>query len=221
MFLSNRNGFFVFILAAALGSQACGWWKNTPVALVNEPKSDAPFAAKEPTIFQADLIRSDGSVESRTFYARNDEKWRLDTFTGSERAFTLIRSDKSYSIRHNAKVYAEIPSGEPRSATPDFISDLTNGLLHQREHAQFDEIGREGNIIKYRVKIEGQTSETLIDFDTSLSLIVRHEIRSADQPASFVFELRNVKLEADDSLFEIPIGYRKVSWEELKQMPIK
>ena len=55
------------------------------------------------------------------------------------------------------------------------------------------------------------TASTII-YDTTIKMIVRHEF-----DGGFAFEMRNFTLEVDDAIFQVPSGYRKVSWEVYKQ----
>jgi hypothetical protein len=214
MLLSNPVRLFVLVIVFMPVFQACGWWQkgqSEPAPLISETKTNLPFLAKEPEVFQAEFIRSDGVRESRSFYARKGAKWRFDWSVNGEIRYSMIQADSLYTVRHDKKLYEEASAGEYSNAAPDFVNDLTNGLLRQRPYTTFEEIGREGNITRYKVQIENSgTGEIFIDFDNTLGMIVRQEFKNGTD-IEFGFELRNIKLEADDSLFEIPAGYRKVT----------
>jgi len=223
MFLSNPAKLILVVCLWIALFQGCGWWQNdqntltTPV--VSAPQSNIPFSTKEPEVFQAEFVRSDGTTETRSFYARKGAKWRFDAFDQGNRPLrSIIKAGSLYTIMHAAKVYTEVqPSQDPANDT-DFGDDIISGLLRQGTYAKFEEIGREGNIVKYRARIENfEASDVVIFFDNSLGMIVRQEFsKLGEQPENmFIFETRNVKFEVDDALFVIPNGYRKVSPDKL------
>lgn len=222
MYLSNLAGPLSCVLSILLLFQACSLWPSDSPnanAAIAEPSSELPFSTKEPEIFQADFVRSVGGLETRSFYARKGNRWRFDTFTGGTPSRSIISGDKLSYVDHASRSYAETPTGAFPAPVPDFISDLTNSLLRQGEHSKFETVGTEGDIVTYRVLIEGQKGENLIRYDKTLGMIVRQELRSADGGEEFIFELRNVKLEVDEGLFAVPQGFRKIAWDEFKKLP--
>ncbi len=215
MVLSNAAKMFLAAVCILPGIQGCGWWQGGSTArpVVAEPKSEMPFSTKEPDVFQAEFVRSDGITEDKSFYARKGEKLRYDSSSGR----SMILNDKMYSVRHDLKIYAEFPS---LSNAAGIASDLTNSLLSKRDYTKFAEIGRGGNITQYKAMIENfGESEVMIDFDNSIGMVVREKFVSQKNNSStnFVFEMRNFGTEVDDNLFAIPKGYRKVSFDEINR----
>ena len=221
MYLSNLAGLLSCLLAISLLFQACGSSSDDSNAnsAIAEPSAELPFSTNEPEIFQADFVRSVGGLETRSFYVKKGDKWRFDSYVRNAPARSIISTDKRIYVDHASRSYAESPTGAFPAPVPDFVSDLTNSLLRQREHSKFETVGTEGDIVTYRVLIEGQTGENLIRYDKTLGMIVRQELRSADGSSEFIFELRNVKLEADESLFAVSQGFRKITWDEFKKLP--
>lgn len=227
MFLSNPAKKYLTLIVVSFVLYGCGWRQNnenTMVPVIAEPKSDIPFSAKEPDEFQADIVRSSDTQADVSFYARKGTNWRYDFFVTEEKRFSKLHTDRNYSINHQARVYAEESIGGAVSNPPDFLRDLTQSLLHKRAYAKFEEIGREGNIRKYRVRIgDPPTGEAVIHFDESFGLIVKQEFNATGAQATstalpyFRFELSNVSLEVHDSVFEIHKGFRKVSWDEFRR----
>lgn len=211
MFLSNSRSTILFALAGLVLTAGCSWLRteSPPLApLVAEPKSSSPFETLEPDIFQADFVTSDGTSETRTFYARKAAKTRFDSFSGTEPTLTMIHTDKLYRIDHRARSYAEIPESETPAASPPLVTELTASLLSQSSNSVFEEVGSEGNLDRYSVTSDGVTETVMLTYDTRLKMVVKQELGSPGG-AIFVFELRNIKLEVDDSTFEIPNGYKR------------
>ncbi|MGQ0541697.1 MAG: hypothetical protein ACT4O9_07595 [Blastocatellia bacterium] len=227
MFLSNPAKKYLLLIVVSFVLYGCGWRQNnenTAIPVIAEPKSNIPFSSKEPDVFQADIIRSTDTEADVSFYARKGTKWRYDFFVTEERRFSKLHADRNYSINHQARVYAEEPADGVVSTPSVFLRDLTQSLLHKREYAKFEEISREGNIRKYRVQIgDPPMGEAIIYFDESLGMIVKQEFNETGAQANsaveprFKFELSNVSLEVHDSVFEIPKGFRKVTWNEFRR----
>lgn len=217
MFLSNPVKAIPFVIFLSLIVGGCPWRQgpeNTAVPVIAEPKSDIPFPTKEPEVFQADVVRGTDTRSELSFYARKNGKWRYDFFLNEDRRLSKLHTDKMYSVDHGKKVYAEEPVGQTSTAGPDFVNDLTFGLLHKREYSKFEDLGRDGNLRKFRVKIgDSPAGESIIYFDEALGLIVKQEF-IVDGSVSFRLELKNVSLEVHDSLFKLPQGFKRISWEE-------
>jgi len=221
MFLSNTGKSF---LAAALISTifgGCGFFKGiierSPTAGPTT-KGGIPFVVKEPEVFQAEFVSTSGDSSTVSFYARKGGNWRFDTAFNSPDSVSLVKTDKMYSISRANKTYSEIPTGQGVSPEPDFFIDMTHALLKQPNNVKFEEAGRNGTIAKYKVTIgDSSVSEAIIYFDESAGMITREEFMSgSDQgsPSAFVFEMRNLKMEVDDSVFAIPADYRRITWTD-------
>ena len=220
MLLSNPAKSF---LASALISTicgGCGFLKNyagntTPA---RETRNTIPFSVKEPEVYQAQFVTTAGDVSTVSFYARKGENWRLDMNLDSPNFVSIVRTDKIYSMSPARKVFAEMPSDQ--AADPDFVQDMTAGLLSQSTATKFETLGRDGTVTKYRVSLgENGASEAIIYFDETVGIVTREEFfslpRKTDSDApEFVYEVRELKSDVDDSVFAIPAGFRKVSWNE-------
>lgn len=170
--------------------------------------SEFPFAVKEPDVYQADVIVTAAGFETRWTVARSGEKWRTDIYAGADMIVSLLRSDKVYYIDHRKKTYYEM-SEKPGTGE---IGGIARSFFHGYEHNDFDETGREGNIIKYKVRPnDNRPGSILISFDTASGMMVKQEFLAADGGVQYVYELRNLKLNVDDSTFAIPSDYRKVT----------
>lgn len=222
MFLSNLHRYFLLLILIAPISQACsGTSSNTSSnANIGELKSDFPFSTKEPETYQADFVVTIGTSEEHFFRARKGERSRIDIFKGSEISHTQMITDKTYTIDALRKVYMEEPIATGAvNAMPVF--DPTNGFFAGREYTAFEETSRDGNTVKYRVKnADPGKGEILVSVDTSSGLMVRQEFlaqnREGETQPNVIFELRNVRLDVEDGVFQLPAGFRKVSKEEFR-----
>jgi hypothetical protein len=220
MFLSNPRKYFLFIGFCALLFQGCGSTQtsdNKGVVLVNEAGSKFAFSTREPETFQADLVTSTGATEDHWFVARKGDKWRYDVFRGAERWISQLRSDKLYYVDHQKKVYWEMPENGKSGGDPGYLSDLTRNFFCGEEHREFDEIGRENGIIKYKVRETDQSvGEVVIYIDSASGVMVKQEFtakksENAEPPVSYIYEVRNLKMDVDDGVFDIPPGYKKTT----------
>lgn len=224
MLLSNPAKFFLALILVSTVSGGCGFFKSEkerPPAAVSETKSNIPFSIKEPDVFQGEFVSSNGESSTVSFYAKKGEDWRFDFAAGSETSNSIVKTDKMYSISHGKKIYAEMPSEQYPSTDSQFVNDLTYGLLKEAKYTRFEEAGRQGSIVKYKASIgDNAASEVLIYFDESAGIIVREEFSSlkgqseAGSQPGYIFEIRNLKLDVNDSVFAMPEGYRKVTWNE-------
>ena len=205
MFLSNPRKFFLLTLFCVTFFQACGSSSsnvNSPVSLTGDSKSEFPFSTKEPEVYQGDLVMSNGGAEDRWFAARKGAKWRYDLFRGPERWMSQLRSDKLYFVDHQKKVYWEMPEHGSSASDPGYFDSLTRNFFRGGEHREFDEIGRDGNLIKYKIRETDQsTGEILIYIDAASGMMVKQEftarkgLTDAESPISYVYEIRNLKMD--------------------------
>lgn len=133
-----------------------------------------------------------------------------------------------YALYPAKKLYAEIKmdgSDNPMNSTQGVPSDFASAKLINETPAgaKYERLGTEeinGRMTtKYRVTTGGgegskTASETIIWADESLGMPIKSESTSKDG-AKFNMEMRDIKLEVDPALFELPKDYRKVEHSEL------
>lgn len=187
---------------------------------MNESKTKFPFSTKEPEIFQGDLVMSNGLAEDRWFVARKGDKWRYDIFRGAERWISQMRSDKLYYVDHPKKVYWEMPTNGKPTGDPGYFNDLTRNFFRGEEHREFDEVSRENGLIKYKVRETDQwAGEILVYIDAASGIMVKQEFtakngeNNTEPHVSYVYEVKNLKMDVDDNVFDIPQGYKKIAAE--------
>lgn len=224
MFLSNLNRYFLLLILIAPISQACSGTPsntNTDKPNIGELKSEFPFSTKEPESYQGDFFVTIGSAEEHFFRARKGERSRIDFFKNGLISVTQIVADKTYTIDPTRKVFTEDAlAAEALNAVPVF--DSTNGFFAGKEFTAFEEIGREGSMTRYRVKsADPAKGEIIVSVDTISGLMIRQEFlapngENSEKAANVIFEIRNLSLDVDDSVFQLPAGMRKVTKEEFR-----
>jgi hypothetical protein len=185
---------------------------NQPPTVNPAAAPEFPFSVKEPEVYQGDFVVESAGGNQRWFAARKGPSWRIDTFSGIQQ---LVRTElehngSHYIIDHRTKTYIT----QPGSIARRFIGSLAEDVFRGKENFAFEEVGRENGLIKYRAKRSADSKgEVLITFDEKSGMIVRQEFANTSQAGGnaappFVYEVRNLKLEADDSLFALPEGYK-------------
>src|SRR5829696_13615 len=110
MFLSNPVKIFQAVCCLSMLFAGCTLWRsneNSSVTFASQPKSEYPFVAREPEVFQADLVVRTGDTERRIFIARSGEKRRIDYDVGTDNQHGVIISDKEYLLFFKRKVFEE------------------------------------------------------------------------------------------------------------------
>jgi hypothetical protein len=225
MFSSNYTRFFAaFALIFSL-FPGCRPWPQTEnsnsaatPAVAAELKSEIPFAAIEPARFQAEIIVTANAAERKTFVARDGANRRFDFNFGAKNHLTNLQTDKNYLLLPARKVYTESASTETAAATDEWADFLTTEWLSAKTEAKFDKLETTESLTKYRVRMGDGASgaEVFVYVDEKLGLPVRQEFYAVGEPKNltYLFELKNLKLETDGGLFTVPADFRKVSAEE-------
>lgn len=164
--------------------------------------------------------------------ARDGDKRREDYEIVKGVQFTvLLLPEGSYMLYPAKKIYAEIGAdggsrpNARQSVPPDFSADkLVNA---SRMGASYEKLGAEElngrTVTKYRVTTRGQagqTTETIIWVDESLGMPIKSESTTKSEASGesrYTVEYKDIKLEADPSLFLLPKDYKKVSQEEIQR----
>ena len=226
MFLSNPRKSFLLIAFCVTFLQACGSSQtndNKAVLQIPETKSEFPFSTKEPEVYQGDFVVGDGKTEKKWHVARKGDKWRIDFFAGGDNARTSLKSDALYAIDHRQKMYVVRPAAGGTTDSGISFNDLTFSFFRGKEYSEFDDLGRENGLRKYRVrKAEPAMNDIFIYIDEASGMMVKQEFierngdTSGGSGAKYTYEIRNLKLDVDDSVFQIPAGYRKVTADEYR-----
>jgi hypothetical protein len=203
-----------------IGLQGCKWWNggaSTTPTKIAEPKSRIPYPAKEPESYRAIVAVTTGEIVRRAAIAKDRTDLRIDFEIGSERSLTMLRTDRTYVISERKEIYAERASGGAFPAE-EFVAEMTTRLLHRTENAEFEMLGYENELAKFRVRLgNSETGENIVYVDEKLGMPVIREFYSINGEARelmYRMELQDISLEVDRSVFELPKNYRKVTADE-------
>ena len=221
MFLSNpRKSILLIALVAALVS-ACGSRPAGPggaVSPVDPTSKRFPFPTKEPQEYQGYFVISDGTSETQYFVARKGDKWRFDIGDSGSPKTTQVRTDKVYLIDHPNRTYAIEAFADVEDFDTSYFNSLTWGFFRGANYIDYEETGRRGNFINYKAKtLKDRKNDVVISVDATTGMMMRQEITSDKDrdskgaPIRYTYEVRDLKLEVDDSVFEIPSGYRSTA----------
>ncbi|MBX7174516.1 MAG: hypothetical protein K1X72_26315 [Pyrinomonadaceae bacterium] len=223
----SSKSFKILLFFTLVCASSCRYWQTssnsntnvaTPTPEIAEINSEIPFATKEPETFQAEIIIKNEGEEEKTFIARSNGR----TLSKNGDLGTLqVNANKSFLINFAKKIYVEntgktaIPTDNAAETLNDF---LTTEWLNQKTETKFENLGIENGLTKYRATLEN--SESLIFVDENYKIPIKQEFYSIDSEAKnlvYSIELQNLKLIAEENLFEIPNDFRKVSIEEFRQ----
>ena len=216
MFLSNPVKIFHAAWLLSIVFAGCTVWRSdpNPTTLASAPTTDFPFSIREPEIFQTEILIRIGENERRIFMARNVDKRRIDYDVGTDYQRAVLITDKEYVLTFKRKEYSERPL---TSGLASVDSTLTGQLVNARDYSDFEEVGKDGSVIRYTARVnDGTASEIMIFFDQSIGLPVKQEFYSIEGEArtlQYSFELRGFKTDVDDSVFLVDKEFRKVSSE--------
>lgn len=210
----------VLILASI---SACKFWqsndkpKTAKDLELAELSNSIPFASKEPTIFQTEILVSyfiNGEKSQRKYFtARNYEK-RLITFDfGETNAVSKLQTTdgKIFVINHEEKTFSENSVRKSVLESLEIDNFLTTKWLNEKANASFQNLGMENNLMKFLVKLE--SSEVVIFVDEKIIMPVKQEFYSVtdgQKSLTLSIELKNFKTEAEDKLFEVPMDFQKI-----------
>ncbi len=217
------------LLFMLISCSSCKFWQesgnsNTSANQINAPesKNEVIFPTKEPENYQFEIVvKSDGEEEQKTLAAKSGQRF----YSISNDIATLkIDATKSYLINFDKKIFAEniTNAGTSDDSAETLQSFLTTELLNRKDDATFENLGDENGLTKYRA-LFGE-SESLIYVDENFKLPMRQEfysINGEERTLMYSSEIQNLKLQADESFFEVPKDFRKVSLEEFQQESIR
>ncbi len=217
MLLSTPSKIGCATVILSLFFVGCSLWdrgETPPSTPVPAPESNIPFATREPDVYRADVFIRAGDVERRITVARDGARSRIDYDVGTDDHRAILSTDRQYVLFFKRKTYAENQAGVGNSASasePMLAAHLLNG----RDYTEFDELDREGSVIRYRARVNGSdVSEILIWFDEGISMPVKQEFYSLDggeRILRYAVELRDFSPTVDPSVFELPADFRRAT----------
>lgn len=208
------------------GGFACGNRQNTTghaVRTLEAELSVAPFSTKEPESYQAEVVITSGAAERRIFTARNGARRRIDYDRGTPQQTTVIIADKGIVYCERLNIYSDTAADKPGQPPSELENDVTASLLSRRPDTTYESLGRENGLSKYHSRSgDANASEVIIFVDDAISFPVRQEFYSVaadgQKVPQYTMEIRDLKLEADDALFAVPVRARKVSIADFRKL---
>lgn len=192
----------------------CGLWNRneTPTSTaVAPPRSEVPFATREPDVYRAEMVIRSGDLERRILIARDGGRRRIDYDVGRDDHRAVLSTDRQYVLFFKRKTYMENSAGPANSPSMDL--QLAGHLLNGRDYTDFEELGREGSIVRYRARVnESDASEIMIWVDEAIGLPVKQEfysLNAGQQTLRYSVELRDFSPTVDPSVFQLPAGFRQ------------
>lgn len=226
MFLSNPRKSILAIAIVSVLLTACGSKPSTTKGGVSpvDPTSERfPFPTKEPQEYQGNFVVSDGTTETQYFVARKANKWRFDINSNGSPKTTQVRTDKVYLIDHVNKIYAIEAFADLEDFDTTYFNSLTWGFFRGANYIEYEETGRSGNLISYKAKtLKDRKNDVVISVDATTGIMMRQEITSDKDrdakgaPIRYTYEVRDLNLDVDDSVFDIPSGYRSTVRSKIK-----
>ncbi|MGB7069993.1 MAG: hypothetical protein WBD22_10915 [Pyrinomonadaceae bacterium] len=228
MRLSNLPFLFLVTVGLFAFSAACSWWnesQNTaplPVA-ETQTKNRSGFVPREPEIYQADVEITFGESVRRLFVARNGLKRRFEFDLGEKFGVTQLILDKTILILPAHKVFSHVdPSGSGLTALESYPSVDAGGWLNALPDSEYEELAEENGLKRYSVTIDGSdSSEIIAHVDVATGIPLKQEFFSLvgdKRTLQYTVEFQDLRLEAADSLFIIPDGFRRVTLNEFHRL---
>lgn len=225
MFLSNPRKSILVIAIVSVLLSACGSKPTTSggISPVDPSSERFPFPTKEPQEYQGNFVVSDGISETQYFVARKADRWRFDINSNGAPKTTQVRTDKVYLIDHVNKTYAIEAFADLEDFDTSYFNSLTWGFFRGANYIEYEETGRNGNLISYKAKtLKDRKNDVIISVDATTGIMMRQEVTSdidrdaKGAPIRYTYEVRDLKLEVPDSAFDIPSGYRSTLRSKIK-----
>lgn len=218
MFLSNPKISVIAVAVIGLLIQGCGGSQtNSNRAFAPPDAKRFPFPTKEPEVYQGDFVVGDGTTEQHYFVARDGENWRFDIKRdGTPWISQIRRRGTVYFVDHEKRVYSTLASSQEEQFDGGYFNSLTWGFFRGANYIEYDEAGRDGNLVKYKARtLRSSKSDVTVTIDEKTGVMVRQEIADKpvgnETPVTYFYEVRNLQLETDDSVFDLPTGYSRVA----------
>jgi len=205
------------------------------------PASEAsPFSAKEPERYSARMIISvqgeannrQGNAQWETEFARMDasRRWSVKIPGINQELIYIERPGLKYLVLPARSQYVELTSEALGFPLGNLLTP--SAMMERLKSRAAENLGVEPvngrPATKYRFAGAANTgtqagtiqADTLVYIDEETGLPLRVDLNATTTSGSTgraVLETRDIHLNPDPAIFEVPSGYRKVTSEELKQ----
>lgn len=224
--------FVALVLTTSCAQPSAPQSPNTNETVIS---ATPPFQTKEPERYRATRtiksVTATGEVlETRNSIARDGEMRRDELEIEGRRVVYIERPEGRIVLLPDEKQFADLGVADHIVNEANEYSDesLSERLLRTPTPAStYQRIGAETingrNTQKYRVVVNTSAnanvsvSETVIWVDDALQMPIKSETESRNGYHS-TMELSEIALEVDQSLFRVPEGYKKITFEELLKL---
>ncbi len=164
--------------------------------------------------FSADTVTTTGEYKTSGKIYFTDDKFRMD-IKSPENITMITRQDKKvvWNVMHDEKMYMEMPISEENKPRVEekFEGEIERKLLGKET---IDGHPTEKYLITY--KVENSTQKVYQWWATDINFPVKTE----DVDSKWKQEYKNINMgKQDDSLFEVPAGYKKFQMPGGMMMP--
>jgi outer membrane lipoprotein-sorting protein len=190
-----------------------------------------PFQTKEPERYRATrtitTVTAGGETTvTKNFLARNGELRRDESETGMQKIVYLNLPEGRFVLLPDEKLFADVTAVDQAAGVEEDSENSPDRLLHTEPiTTSYQQLGVEitggRSAQKYRVVVNGSpqtnvsVTETTIWIDETLHMPIRSETVSRDG-TRVTMELSDIALDVDGSIFQIPNGYGKIAFNELR-----
>lgn len=229
---------FIALLISVLLVASCRT-TNDPAVVGNTSSetvvsSTPPFQTKEPERYRATrtitIVSAAGeTLVTKNSIARDGDLRRNESEMASKKVTYLDVPQGRFVLLPAEKIYADLTQGEPDlpaiedeglELSPDRLLHSDGGSTSYQKLGTETIDGRNSN--KFRIVVNSSSTanvsqnETLIWIDESLRMPIKSETKSADG-TRITMELSEITLDVERHMFEIPSGYEKVTFTELRK----
>jgi len=153
----------------------------------------------------------------------SDRRWTFSLPAPLGQVVYLEKSGLMYLILSDRKQYVELNPNDPglqmgRAMTPSAIANQLKARA--RAEALGVEVVNGRSARKFRFKSESQIQDGAIYVDIETGLPVRAEVNTSPasgKPLRIIVEGREIQLNPDRAIFDVPAAMKKVSTQEAKQ----
>lgn len=223
----------IFLVASCRTTNEPAVVENTSSETV--VSSTPPFQTKEPERYRATrtitIVNAAGqTLVTKSSIARDGDLRRNESEMASKKVAYLDVPQGRFILLPADKIYADLTQGEsdlPAIEDDEGLELSPERLLHSDAGStSYQKLGTETingrNSNKFRIVVNSSSTanvsqnETLIWIDESLRMPIKSETKSADG-TRVTMELSDIKLDVERHTFEIPTGYEKVTFTELRK----
>jgi hypothetical protein len=238
----------VLLIALALTSSGCNRFRQSEStnqsAIETITSSQPPFKTREPARYRATRIittivspsAGSGATKTRKISIARDAGNRREEYetTAGETVVYLENNRGWFVVLPSRRVYADLNNGVANASdapVDDEIYNSADGMLNRTSvEATYRKLGmehlHERATTKYSVtyanKVDGPPSilETYIWVDDELGMPIRSEVSyvNSGHLTRVVTELRDISLEVDPRMFEMPVGFKLVEHEAVREL---